>query len=158
MSEWLELSGTKRSEAQRSDVSAELPDSIEARGLVAFIDGDAQLVGVRCPACGTHAFPFQLACPRCGAPTEPVTLPDRGELWSWTIQHIQPKPPYRGPEPFEPFAVGYVDLGPVRIETRLARRAPDAWRIGDVVQLVTGPPDGDGNVWSYEFVPAEDAR
>ena len=130
--------------------------SIDPRGLVAFIDGDAHLVGVQCTACGTHAFPLQFACPRCGARTEPVPLPDRGELWSWTIQHIQPKPPYRGSEPFEPFAVGYVDLGPVRIETRLAGRAPAAWRIGDSVRLSAGPPDADGNVWWYEFVPEVD--
>ena len=131
--------------------------TIEPRGLVAIIDGEAHLVGVRCRACAMHAFPPQLACPRCGAITETVTLPDRGHVWSWTIQHIQPKPPYRGPEPFEPFAVGYVDLGPVRIETRLAGRAPDGWRIGDAVRLVTGAPDGAGNVWSFEFVPEDDA-
>jgi uncharacterized OB-fold protein len=130
---------------------------IEPRGLVAFTDGEAHLVGVRCPTCDTHAFPLQLACPRCGAPTEAVTLPDPRALWSLTIQRIPPKPPFRGPEPFEPFAVGYVDLGPVRVETRLGGRAPDAWRIGDVVRLVTGAPDDDGNVWSYEFVPQDDA-
>jgi uncharacterized OB-fold protein len=133
-----------------------MTNAIDRRGLVAFTDGEAQLVGVRCTACATHAFPAQLACPRCGARTEPVKLPDRGELWSWTIQHIQPKPPYRGSEPFEPFAVGYVDLGPVRVETRLAGRAPDAWRIGDRARLVAGPPDGDGAVWSYEFVPEDE--
>ena len=133
-----------------------MTNAIDRRGLVASTEGEPHLVGVVCTVCGTHAFPPQLACPRCGAPTEYVTLPDRGELWSWTIQHIQPKPPYRGPEPFEPFAVGYVDLGPVRVETRLGGRAPDAWRIGDAVRLVTGVPDDHGDVWSYEFVPEDD--
>jgi uncharacterized OB-fold protein len=135
-----------------------MTNAIDRRGLVVFTEDGAHLVGVMCTACGTHAFPPQLACPRCGGPTELVALPDRGQLWSWTIQHIQPKPPYRGPEPFEPFAVGYVDLGPIRVESRLAGRAADAWRIGDAVRLVTGPPDGDGKVWSYEFVPEEDAE
>ena len=133
-----------------------MTNAVDRRGLVAFSDGEAHLVGVRCSACGTHAFPPQLACPRCGEPTEPVTLADTGEVWSWTIQRIQPKPPYRGPEPFEPFAVGYVDVGPVRVETRLGGRAPDGWRIGDAVRLVTGAPDDDGNVWSFEFVPEDD--
>ena len=88
--------------------------------------------------------------PACGGvETEPVTLPSRGEVWSWTIQHIQPKPPYRGPEPFT--VRGYVDLGPVRVETRLAGRG--AWRIGDAVQLVAGPADDDGDIWSFEFAP-----
>lgn len=134
-----------------------MTNAIDRRGLVVFTEDGAHLVGVMCRACGTHAFPPQLACAHCGAPTELVTLPDRGELWTWTIQHIQPKPPYRGPEPFEPFAVGYVDLGPVRVETRLAGRAPDAWQIGDVVQLATGHPDEEGNVWSYDFVPEADS-
>ena len=132
-----------------------MSDTIEGRGLVTFVDGVARLVGVMCTVCTTHAFPPQMACPRCGASTETVTLPADGELWTWTIQHIQPKPPFRGPEPFDPFAVGYVDLGSVRVETRLAGRAPDAWRIGDAVRLLAGPADGDGNVWSYEFVPLE---
>ncbi len=135
-----------------------MPNAIDRRGLVAFTEDEAYLVGVVCTACGTHAFPPQDACPRCGAPTGLVALPDHGELWSWTIQQIQPKPPYRGREPFEPFAVGYVDLGPVRVEARLAGRAPDAWRIGDAVRLATGPPDSDGNVWSYEFVPEDEVR
>ena len=69
---------------------------------------------------------------------------DRGELWSWTIQHIQPKPPYRGPEPFEPFAVGYVDLGPVRVEARLGRsRRPMRGGSATPVRLVAGAPDDE---------------
>ena len=135
-----------------------MSDRVETRGLVASTGGGSGLVGVRCTVCATHAFPPQAACPRCGAATESITLPARGEVWSWTIQHIQPKPPYRGPEPFEPFAVGYVDLGPVRVETRLAGRAPDAWRIGDAVQLVAGASDADGAVWSFEFAPEDDPR
>src|SRR5262245_34159927 len=130
--------------------------STDRRGLVALTDNEPHLVGVRCTVCETHAFPPQPACPRCGSPTEPIALTNHGDLWHWTIQHIQPKPPYRGPDPFEPFAVGYVDLGPVRIETRLADRAPDAWRIGDAVRLVAGTPDGEGDVWWYEFVPEGD--
>ena len=130
-----------------------MTDTIQGRGLAGFVGGEARLVGVRCTVCATHAFPPQSACPRCGAATESVTLPAHGEVWSWTIQHIQPKPPYRGPDPFEPFALGYVDLGVVRVEARLAGRAPDAWRIGDAVRLAAGAPDDDGAIWSFEFVP-----
>ena len=93
--------------------------TIDRRGLIAVVDG------VVCTVCGTHAFPPQLACPRCGAPTELVALPDRGQLWSWTIQHIQPKPPYRGPEPFEPFALPRpVPLFRVVFIRRVAGRRP----------------------------------
>ena len=65
----------------------------------------------------------------------------------------------RGPDEFEPFAVGYVDLGPVRVESPARRAtAPTAWRIGDAVQLVAGQPDDDGDIWSYRFVPERRRR
>jgi uncharacterized OB-fold protein len=126
---------------------------IERRGLVAIVDGEPRLVGVRCTACGTHAFPLQAACPRCGSPTEQVVLPARGAVWSCTVQHVPPKPPYAGPDPFEPFAVAYVDVGPLKVESRLDGKDADAWRIGEPVRLASGEPDVDGDVWSYRFVP-----
>jgi uncharacterized OB-fold protein len=129
-----------------------LTNSID--GLVAVIDGEAHLMGVHCTRCGTHAFPPQDACPRCGAPSDPVALPPHGAVWSWTVQRTRPKPPYHGPEQFEPFAVGYVDIGPLRVEGRLDGHAVDAWRIGDAVRLVAGEPDARGEIWSYRFVPA----
>jgi len=125
----------------------------DRRGLVALIEGEAHLVCARCTACGTHAFPPQPTCPRCGSATEHTTLPTRGTLWSWTVQRICPKPPYSGPEDFGPFAVGYVDVGPLRIESRLDGKGLESWVIGDAVRLAAGPPDDDGNVWSYRFVP-----
>jgi uncharacterized OB-fold protein len=131
-----------------------LTNTIDARGLIAVIDGEPHLVGVRCNGCGTHAFPAQRACPRCGSPTQPVALPHAGAVWSWTVQRTRPKPSYAGPEEFQPFAVGYIDLGSIRVEGRLDGRGVDAWAIGDPVRLVAGEPDAHGDVWSYRFVPA----
>jgi uncharacterized OB-fold protein len=73
-----------------------------------------------------------------------VELPSTGTVWTWTVQRMPPKPPYRGPTPFEPFAVGYVDLGPVLVESRLAGRDVDGWSIGDRVEL------------AFELLPGED--
>jgi uncharacterized OB-fold protein len=125
--------------------------------LASEIDGAAHLVGGRCTVCTTHTFPEQPACPRCGSVTESVPLPSAGRVWSWTVQRVAPKPPYRGPDPFEPFAVGYVDLGPVRVESRLDGKPVDAWRIGEPVRLVIGEPGVDNahEAPSYRFVPAE---
>jgi uncharacterized protein len=135
-----------------------MTSSIDRRGLVTFIDGEAHLVGARCEACGTHTFPAQSACPRCGAGTAEVALPRSGRLWSWTVQRTRPKSPYRGPDEFTPFAVGYVDVGPVRVEARLERSPVEAWQIGDPVQLVAGGPDDEGDIWWYRFVPDSDDR
>jgi uncharacterized OB-fold protein len=82
-------------------------------------------------------------------------LPAAGTVWSWTVQRIRPKPPYDGPDEFEPFAVGYVDLGPLRVEARLEGKPVADWRIGDSVHLVAGAPDEHGDVWSYRFVASD---
>jgi uncharacterized OB-fold protein len=81
----------------------------------------------------------------------PTALPRRGTLWSWTVQRSRPKPPYQGPDEFEPFAVGYIDLGPLRVEARLAGKAAEAWTIGEPMQLAIGEADTEGNHWSYWF-------
>ena len=128
-------------------------------GLVEWTDGRPALVGGRCTSCGTHAFPAPSACARCGGgAVEPVALPSSGTVWTWTVQRLPPKPPFRGPDPFEPFAVGYVDLGPVKVEARLDGKAPDAWTIGDRVELAVGPlpgedaDDADAR-WTFAFRP-----
>jgi uncharacterized OB-fold protein len=126
------------------------------RGLVTATAGDDRLVGARCDVCATHVFPVQANCPRCGASMSATELPAVGTVWSWTVQRIRPKPPYAGPDEFEPFAVGYVDLGPLRVEGRLEGKPVASWHIGDAVHLVAGAPDERGEVWSYRFV-ADDA-
>jgi len=119
---------------------------------VATIDGRPRLLGGRCTACSTHTFPRQGACPRCGSPTESTPLPVTGSLWSWTVQRIEPKPPYRGPAgPYEPFAVGYIDLGPVRVESVLRGRAVDAWNFDDTVSLVVDETDDAGHAFAFHF-------
>lgn len=129
--------------------------TIEAHGLTTTVDGEPRLVGVQCDVCATHAFPVQATCPRCGSTMSTVALPAAGTVWSWTVQRIRPKEPYVGPDDYDPFVVGYVDLGPVRVETRLEGTAADEWQIGQPVRLRAGEPDPDGNVWRYRFVSAE---
>lgn len=131
-----------------------MTSTVEAHGLVASKGGRDFLVGARCSTCDTHTFPAQAACPRCGAEMSLVTLPEAGTLWSWTVQRIRPKPPYAGPDEYEPYAVGYIDLGPLKIEGLLDGRDPESWEIGTPVRLQPGPADGDGNVWTYRIVEA----
>lgn len=114
-------------------------------GLIGERDGEPVLLGGACPRCGTHTFPRLDSCPRCGrvAPDE-TALPPKGTVWTWTVQRLAPKAPFRSPDPFEPFAIGYVDLGPVRVESRLTGRAVEDWSIGDPVRL------------AVELLPGED--
>jgi len=83
-------------------------------------------------------------------------LPERGTVWSWTVQEFAPKPPYRGlGAEFEPFVLGYVDLGDVLVESRLDVPR-DEVRIGLPVRLTTIPAyRDDEDVFTYAFVVAE---
>lgn len=92
---------------------------------------------------------------------EAIDLPPRGRVWSWTIQRFRPKtPPYIGPEAFEPFAIGYVELpGAVIVETRIVGVAFDAIRIGMEMQTVITPfaTDASGRtVVTYAFAPVQE--
>ncbi len=88
--------------------------------------------------CGTVTFPAQAGCAKCtGSDMAPVELPDRGTLWTWTVQAFEPKPPYRAPDTgFTPYGVGYVDLGEVIVESRLIGD-PSRFEIGTPMRLDT---------------------
>ena len=72
---------------------------------------------------------------------ERLVLPRTGRLWSWTVQRFRPKsPPYAGPDAFEPYAVGYVELeGALIVEGRLVDVAFDALEIGMAMRVVPLP-------------------
>jgi uncharacterized OB-fold protein len=119
-----------------------------------------RLAGSRCDACGTVTFPVAGSCPKCMNPAmAPYALPDRGTVWTWTVQGFAPKAPYVAPAGgFQPFPVGYVDLGDVLVEAHLVADA-ERLRIGLPVRLVLEPAwETDGvPVVTYAFAPEEDA-
>jgi uncharacterized protein len=123
--------------------------------IIATVDGRAHLVGGRCPSCATHTFPQQASCPCCGGTMEPQTLPSTGTVWSWTVQRFAPKSPYLGATPYQPFALAYVDLGPVKVETPLSGRDVDGWKIGQPVRLIVDDPPAHGRSVSFSFEPVE---
>lgn len=88
----------------------------------------------------------------------PCELPNRGRLWSYTVQRFAPKsPPYAGPVPFEPFALGYVELDAALIvESRLVDVAFRDLRIGMELELSIVPfrTERDGTVvTTFAFRP-----
>jgi len=122
-----------------------------------------RLIGGQCAACGAVAFPRPDSCSRCTSAEIAERLLDRrGTLWSYTVQRFQPKEPYAGPEPFEPYGVGYVELPDgVIVESRLTTADPDELEIGAPMELVIEPfstrPDGTQTV-TFAFAPAADAE
>ncbi|WP_430378786.1 Zn-ribbon domain-containing OB-fold protein [Streptomyces sp. B1-3] len=119
-----------------------------------------RLVGARCSECATVVFPRQDSCPRCPDGTMAAhVLPVSGRVWSWTLQAFPPKPPYRPPAGgHHPYHLGYVDLGEVLVEARLAVPREEI-RIGLPVRLTTvsAYQDDDGTeVMTFAFRPERD--
>jgi uncharacterized OB-fold protein len=130
-----------------------------ADGLFTWPSDHPQLIGARCRVCGTVTFPAQASCPRCPATDmEEHLLDRRGTLWTFTVQGFQPKPPYAGPEVFEPYGVGYVELpGQVMVEARLTESDPSRLRIGQPMELVIVPfrrDESGDDILTFAFCPA----
>jgi uncharacterized OB-fold protein len=121
-------------------VTAPVPAPI-ADALFTWPSDAPQLIGGACADCGAVAFPRPPSCSRCTSERiDEHLLPRRGTLWSWTVQRFQPKEPYVGIEPFEPYGVGYIDLaGEVIVESRLTTADPDDLEIGQPMELVIVP-------------------
>lgn len=120
-----------------------------------FVDKpQPHLIGGKDRATGRIVFPCPIGDPRF----DPIDLPPRGRIWSWTIQRFRPKsPPYIGPEEFEPFAIAYVELpDAVIVEARLSGVEFDAIRIGMEVETIIVPFATDEHgcaVLTYAFTP-----
>jgi uncharacterized OB-fold protein len=122
-----------------------------------------RLLGSRCDVCGTTSFPpGRSFCPNpsCdGAELETVELSRTGRLWSWTVNHYAPPPPYVSPDPFEPYGVAAVELSEERIVVlgQLASGVDvEALEIGAEMELALGSlPSEDGGslaIWNWRPV------
>jgi uncharacterized OB-fold protein len=127
-----------------------------AAGLFTWPAEEPRLIGSRCRDCGVVTFPAQPSCPACtSVAVEERLLGRTGTLYTWTVQGFRPKPPYSGPDEFEPYGVGYVELPrEVRVEARLTTADPARLRIGMPMELVIVP---FGDRVSYAFAPADGA-
>jgi uncharacterized OB-fold protein len=133
-----------------------------AEGVFTWPTESPQLIGSKCEVCGIVTFPAQDSCPRCASESMlEHLLARRGTLWAFTTQSFPPPaPPYAGPvgTAFEPFSVGFVDLGDVKVEARLTE--PDVAKLtpGMVVELTVVPfatnESGD-EVLTFAFAPVE---
>ena len=127
-----------------------------AEGLFTGPAGEPRLVGSQCRQCGVVTFPAQASCPACASVAVGERLLGRtGTLYTWTVQGFRPKPPYAGPDTFEPYGVGYVELpGEVRVEARLTVADPARLSIGMAMELVLVP---FGDKVTFAFAPAGEA-
>jgi uncharacterized OB-fold protein len=92
--------------------------------------GDVHLLAGRLQ--GGHRMVFPRPGGLDAALYDVVELPDRGILWSFTIQRFCPKAPYVGNEAdFAPYPVGYIEFdGLLTVEARLDASNFESLRIG----------------------------
>ena len=141
---------------QNDGLTGTAPTRAGERSPVSLVDGSARIVAGTCGDCGTVMFPVRERCPACGAAEVAETLlPERGTLWTWTVQGFEPKPPYVPDGEFVPYAVGYVEFpGYLRVEGRLTESDPARLRIGMPMRVVAYD---HGRLASYAFAPDDEA-
>ncbi|MEO1913242.1 MAG: OB-fold domain-containing protein, partial [Myxococcales bacterium] len=142
----------------RRAMSTETIESAE--GLFADTKNGPRLLGSRCVTCDTPYFPRSAGChnPNCDlSKMEDAEFGPKGKIWSLSIQNYPPPPPVVIIDPFEPFAVGMVDLVEgLRVLGRIVSDTPDKVDVGDEVELVLAPLGVDATgaeVISWQFRP-----
>ncbi|MCP5145945.1 MAG: OB-fold domain-containing protein [Gammaproteobacteria bacterium] len=108
-------------------------------GMVRSLDpahGQIELLGSRCATCGEVSLGTNAVCLNCGGDNiESIALGSEGTLWTFTVVRHRPPGNYLGPDPFEPFGVGLVELpSGLRVMTPLDGDI-STFRIGDKVRL-----------------------
>jgi len=128
-------------------------------------DGAPALLGSRCAACGTYAFPAEAQfCrnPDCVSQEfETVALSRRGRIWSYTDARYKPPPPYVAADPYVPFCLAAVELAAEKLVVMgqvTAGVTVDDLKVGDEVELVVDTlyADGDSDylVWKWQPISA----
>lgn len=137
-------------------------------GLVAFDQGflteplwppeQVKLTGSKCRSCGVALVGRRHNCENCASEDlEDIVFSKRGKVFSYTVARYPAPPPYKGPDPYAPFPVAWVDLPEgARLMTPLTGCKPEDVKIGMEVELVVekGWKDDAGNdVMAFKFKP-----
>ena len=70
-----------------------------------------RLLGSHCEECQETTLGTNSACPNCGSSRlRSGPLSSEGTLYTYTVVRYRPPGDYKGPDPFQPFALGLVEL------------------------------------------------
>ncbi|MBW2094740.1 MAG: Zn-ribbon domain-containing OB-fold protein [Deltaproteobacteria bacterium] len=128
-------------------------------GLFTLHPEEPKLIGSKCTSCGTYYFPQTISCsnPDCSEErVEDAFLSRRGKLWSFTVQHYPPPPPFKAQEPFVPFGIGVVEFPEeIRVAGILTESDPEKLKIGMELELLLDKAyEEDGKeVVTWKFRP-----
>ena len=106
-----------------------------------------RLIGGRLPS-GKIVFPYPQGDAAQDVDVYPLSR--TGMLWSWTRQDFKPKEPYSGPDVFEPYLLGYVELpGEVIVETRIVDAKLEDLKLGMAMEFVIAPFDDHRSTYAF---------
>lgn len=111
-----------------------------AEGLFAETADGPRLLGSMCTSCRTPYFPKAAIChsPTCNdSRLEDAQFGPSGTLWGYTVQYYPPPPPAKYDEPYQPYAIGLIDLDEgLRVLSRISTDDPEKVTVGAKVELV----------------------
>ncbi len=131
-------------------------------GLFTMPPEEPHLIGNRCNSCGSIFFPKATSCrnPYCRKTEslEDVLFGKRGKLFTFTVNYYQPPPPYHAPDPFVPYANGWIELPEgLMVQAMIAPGYNEkSLKIGMKMELIIDKlyEDEQGNeVVSWKFKP-----
>lgn len=132
-----------------------------AEGLFAETANGPRLLGSKCASCDTPYFPKAAIChnPNCtDSKLEDAEFGPHGKLWSFTVQVYPPPPPAKYDEPFEPYALGLVDMTEgLRVLAKVSTDDLTSVKVGANVELVIEKlyTNAEGNeVTTFKFRPS----
>lgn len=119
---------------------------------------NVRLMGSRCRDCGEVFFGTAVACQQCqGDKMEDIVLSNHGTLYGYTVIRNKPPGDYKGPEPFEPFPVGLVELPEgIRILAPLTGISFEELKVGTELELSIEElyeDEAGRRVLTYKFRP-----
>jgi uncharacterized OB-fold protein len=123
-----------------------------------------RLLGSRCASCATPYFPKSPVChnPACDeSRIEDARFGPHGVLFSCAVQNYPPPPPAKYDEPYQPYALGMIDMAEgLRVLGRIATDDFSKLHGGMPVELIVDHlyRDAEGrDVVTWQFRPVQNA-
>ena len=133
------------------------------QGLFTWPSSDPRLIGTHCKSCGNYYFPKMPTCPNPDCKekqVEEVSLSKKGKLWSYSVLHYPPPPPFVvGPEPFKPQPIAEVEMPEgLKVIGMTEGMKPEDMKFGMEMEVTIGKlyTDKNGDDWiGWKFKPAK---
>lgn len=128
--------------------------------LPASPDEQPCLLGSKCLACGETYFVRRSRCEQCQSDNlEHIELSRKGKLYSYSIMYYPAPPPYKPPDPFIPYGLGWIELPEgLAVMSHITENDPEKLHVGMEMELIVDKLEEDeaGNeVMYYKFRPVE---